>query len=91
MPTRSQDRVCKAKINGVPMPPAPINPKMEAERKFNSNRYKISEINDGKIYGITANINVFILFAPLAFKDSTALKSKLSISSTKSFPNMPTE
>ena len=72
------------------MPPAPINPKMEAERKFNSNRYKIREINDGKICGITANINVFILFAPLAFKDSTAQNLNFQYLQQK-LPNMPTE
>lgn len=43
IPTRSQDRVCKAKINGVPIPPAPINPKIDAERKLSSKRYRIND------------------------------------------------
>ena len=91
MPTRSHERVCKAKINGVPIPPAPIKPKMEAERKFNSKRYKIKDKNVGKICGTTAKTNVFILFAPLAFNDSVALKSMFSISSANNLPSIPTE
>lgn len=37
------------KISGVPIPPAPIKPKIDAERKFNSKRYKIRDKNEGKI------------------------------------------
>jgi hypothetical protein len=37
-PTRFQSLEVKAKISGVPMPPAPITPRMEAERTLISNR-----------------------------------------------------
>lgn len=72
-------------------PPAPISPKIEAERKFNSKRYNTSDKNDGNICGITAKIKVFVLLAPLAFNASTDVKSNLSISSTNNFPSIPTE
>ena len=38
IPTRLQSRELNAKINGVPIPPAPIIPKMAAERTLISNR-----------------------------------------------------
>ena len=51
----------------------------------------MSDRKAGIICGMTANTSVLILFAPLAFNDSTALKSRPSISSAKSFPSIPTE
>ncbi len=40
MPTRLQDRALIAKIIGVPIPPAPTIPRIDAERTANSKRYK---------------------------------------------------
>ena len=38
MPTRFQSRVFKANINGVPIPPAPTKPRIDAERTETSKR-----------------------------------------------------
>lgn len=38
IPTRDQLRELKAKISGVPIPPAPITPKIAAERTLISKR-----------------------------------------------------
>ena len=53
IPTRSQDRPANAKINGVPIPPAPITPNIVAERTLISNRYAHMRF---KICGITCGI-----------------------------------
>lgn len=41
MPTLSQFRELRAKMSGVPIPPAPMIPRMVAERTLISNRYKV--------------------------------------------------
>ena len=43
MPTRLQDRALIAKIIGVPIPPAPTIPRIDAERTANSKRYKVND------------------------------------------------
>ena len=91
MPTRSQVRVCKANINGVPIPPAPIKPSIEADLKFNSKRYNTNDMYEGSICGTTANISVLIELAPLATSDSVGLKSRFSRSSANNLPIIPIE
>ena len=43
IPTLSQSRTLRAKISGVPIPPAPITPKTVAARMFTSRRYMTKE------------------------------------------------
>ena len=47
IPTRLHERALIAKIIGVPIPPAPTIPKIEAERTASSNRYKVKDRNSG--------------------------------------------
>lgn len=54
IPTRDQFRELSAKIKGVPIPPAPITPKIEAERTLISNLYNVYDKKSGNTCGNTA-------------------------------------
>ena len=70
MPTRLQDRALIAKIIGVPIPPAPTIPRIDAERTANSKRYKVNDKNSGINCGKVANPKTAQRFPPALTTDS---------------------
>lgn len=85
IPTRDQLRELSAKIRGVPIPPAPITPKMAADRTLISNLYNVYDRKSGNTCGNTAYQSIWNRFAPVAINASVGPLSIFSIPSEYNF------